>query len=125
MADDADPGLLAVLGEDEILQAIEDWRDQHPQEFIDLIGDVFDVGGQQQAVAAEPTKVEKVKRHDGKVAARVRFNVTYKNPIDETDTELSAENVTEDVFDLTFDATGSPVQRVSDLQSPPETPFPT
>jgi len=102
MGDDGDPDLLAILSDDAIVQAIEDWAKDHPDEFLDVVGDGFDAD-QQLAVAARSVGVVKVDLRNGKLIARVNFNVTYKSPVDSEDRELSAENVTDCRLDVVLE----------------------
>lgn len=101
MADDGDQDLLAFIGEDNLVGALEAYAEANGNELLTFISNQFDVGGQQHATRAEPIAVRKVMlSKDGFLIARVDFSITYKNPVDEEDRDLSAENVTEDTFDV-------------------------
>ncbi len=124
VADDGDPDLLALLGSDAIVQAIEDWAGVHPDEFMDVVGDGFDAD-QQMAVAARPVEVVKIGLRDGKLIARVNFKVTYKSPVDSEDRDLSAENVTDCQMDVVLEAPVVEQLGFDDLALSPQGPFPT
>jgi hypothetical protein len=124
MADDGDPDLLRLLGDDMIVQAIEDWAADHPEEFMEVIGEGFDAD-QQRAVRASPIRVEKVDLRDGKLIARVNFKVTYKSPVDSDDPDLSAENVTDCPLDVVLEAPVVETLGFDGFVLAPEGVFPT
>lgn len=124
MADDGDTDLLALLGSDAIVQAIEVWAEVHPDGFMDVVGDGFDAD-QQMAVAARPVEVVKIGLRDGKLIARVNFKVTYKSPVDSEDRDLSAENVTHCQMDVVLEAPVVEQLGFDDFVLSPQGPFPT
>ncbi|MDQ2761474.1 MAG: hypothetical protein M3Y17_13905 [Actinomycetota bacterium] len=108
MSDDGDPELLAFLGEDAIIHAIEDWAAAHPDDFLSAIGSGFDVARERRAVRAravraKPDAVRQIELRDGKLFASVDFEITYKNPIDDEDRDMSAENIVRHPFEIQLD----------------------
>jgi hypothetical protein len=88
-----------ILGED-VLELLESWARSSGEAALELVADEFDVGGEQEARRTWPRSVEKFELGGDAIFARVEFGVDYANPVDETDTELSAENVAEVTLDL-------------------------
>jgi len=97
-------GLQSFLGDDAIIAAIETWAEDHSDEFMSAIGDAFDVGGQQLAVRAKPVGIKRVDLVDGQIEAHVTFDITYRNPIDDEDLDMSAENITDYTVPVTLEA---------------------
>ena len=59
--------LLAFLGEDAVIAAIEAWAEDHEEEYTSAIENAFDLSGQQQAVSAKPIGVKRAEFSNGHV----------------------------------------------------------
>jgi hypothetical protein len=99
--------VLAFVGADNVLQLLEDYAQQRPDELLQLIKRDFDDPGSQEARRVWPRAVEKADLRNGTLNVRVEFEVTYANPVDEQDGDLAAENVTEHVEDLSIEASAT------------------
>lgn len=88
-----------ILDED-VLELLGSWARSSGEAALELVAEEFDVGGEQEARRTWPRSVEKFELVGDAIFARVEFGVDYANPVDETDTELSAENVAEVIIDL-------------------------
>jgi hypothetical protein len=88
-----------ILDED-VCELLGQWARGSSQKALELVADEFDIGGQQEATHVWPRSVEKFELKGNAIFARVEFGVDYANPVDESDTELSATNVAETVIDL-------------------------
>jgi hypothetical protein len=106
MRGDDDSKLLDWIGEDAVVQALQRYAQSSRVEFNDVMSELFDVAGQQEVVSARPVHVRKIGLLNGHVVARVEFHVVYKNPVEDGDQDLSAENSTTDVFDVRFKEPG-------------------
>lgn len=98
-----DPRYIVVveeMTEEEILSALKRFAEAAPKRCLALVGEDFDIDGQQKAIEVRPTEIKKVTGHEGDVWARVDFSIDHKNPVDETDVELSAENVITETRDV-------------------------
>lgn len=89
-----------LFNAESVLEAVQEWADEHPDAWIELVKEQFDQDGQQKATKAVPAEVEKVGVRDNKLLIRLKAKVDYKNPVDEGDTELAASNVTDHTFDV-------------------------
>jgi hypothetical protein len=82
----------------------EDFASKRPDELVQTIKRDFDVPGSHEARSAWPKSVERAELRDGTLNVRVRFEVSYANPVDEQDLGLAAENVAEHIEDLSIEA---------------------
>ena len=92
---------------------VEDYAQKKPDELLQLIKREFDEPGSQEARKAWPKAVEKADLRGGVLNVRVKFEVTYANPVDAQDGELTAENVAEHVEDLSIEAVATGLDWVS------------
>ena len=105
--------VLGFAGGENVLQMVEDYAQKKPDELLQLIKREFDEPGSQEARKAWPKAVEKADLRGGVLNVRVKFEVTYANPVDEQDGELAAENVAEHVEDLSIEAVATGLDWVS------------
>ena len=101
--------VLAFVGPHNLLDLLEDFARKRPDELLQIIKRDFDAPGSHEAKSAWPTVVERAELRDGKLNVRVRFEVTYANPVDEQDLGLAAENVAEHTEDLAIEAVATGV----------------
>jgi len=102
-ADDSKDELLNFIGADAIVQAIDSWAEDHHDEFLSAIGGAFDADGQ-LAVGAAAGAVKSVELVGDKLIADVTFGITYRNRVDDEDTEMSAENITDQTLTVELEA---------------------
>lgn len=95
------PELIDTLGEPSLL-AIQRFAEVEPTEFLQVVRDVFDISGEQEVVRARPTEITKLAMKDGHLVARVLLHIVYRNPIEQGDRDLEAENSTTDAVDVRF-----------------------
>jgi PIN domain-containing protein len=107
-----------ILDED-VCELLEQWAGKSSQEALELVAAEFDVGGEQEATHVWPRSVEKFELRGGAIFARVEFGVDYANPVDESDTELSAENVAETVIDLKIEDVDFEQDSVGEVSTAP------
>ena len=105
--------VLGFAGGENVLQMVEDYAQKKPDELLQLIKREFDEPGSQEALKAWPKAVEKADLRGGVLNVRVKFEVTYANPVDAQDGELTAENVAEHVEDLSIEAVTTGLDWVS------------
>jgi hypothetical protein len=105
--------VLGFIGGGTVLQMVEDYAQKEPDELLQLVKREFDEPGVQEVRKAWPKAVEKADLREGVLNVRVRFEVTYANPVDEQDGELIAENVAEHVEDLSIEAVATGLDWVS------------
>jgi hypothetical protein len=105
--------VLGLAGAQNVLQMVEDYAQKEPDELLQLIKREFDEPGLQEARKVWPKAVEKADLRDGVLNVRVQFEVTYANPVDKQDGELTAENVTEHVENLSIEAVATGLDWVS------------
>jgi hypothetical protein len=107
-----------ILDED-INELLGQWVSESSQEALDLVAEAFDIGGEQKAIRVWPRSVEKFELRGSNIFARVEFDVDYANPVDESDTELSAENVAETVIDLKIEDADFDQDSVGEVSAAP------
>jgi hypothetical protein len=95
------PELLEMLGGPSLL-AIQQFAEDKRAEFLAVVGEVFDISGSQKVVRARPTEVTKLAMKDGHLVARVQLHIVYRNPIEQGDRDLAAENSTTYAVDVRF-----------------------
>jgi len=105
--------VLDFVGADNVLQLLEDYAHQRPDELLQLIKRDFDDPGSQEARKVWPKAVEKADFRNGTLNVRVELEVTYANPVDEQELGLAAENVTEHVEDLSIEAVATGLDWIS------------
>lgn len=105
-----------ILDED-VCELLGRWAGESSQVALELVGAEFDIGGEQEATHVWPQTVEKFELRGNDIFARVQFSVDYANPVDESDTDLSAENVAETVIDLKIEEPDFERASVGDINS--------
>jgi hypothetical protein len=101
MGEDGGPEMLDALGGD-ALAALQKYADAEPAEFMQVVRDIFDISGEQEAVTARLIEVTKLTMKHGHVVARVHLSIAYRNPVEPGETDLGAENTTTDAIDVRF-----------------------
>ena len=96
--------ILDFVRAENVLAVLEDFASKRPDELVQMIKRDFDVPGSHEARSAWPKSVERAELRDGTLNVRVRFEVSYANPVDEQDLGLAAENVAEHIEDLSIEA---------------------
>lgn len=82
---------------DDLLVALKSWVRDNPEQIVALVGEDFDIAGQQEAVRVQAKAIDaaQIDTATGKGTMRVALDVLYRNPGFDEDEDLSATNVTD------------------------------
>jgi len=113
-------GLSYLNQDEELVQALNDWAAENPEEFDQQISDRFDIDGEVRATGTQASSVDKLKPGSvpGEFYARVTFRVTYDNKASDDDEDLRAENVDDLTLDIRISA-ATPGDEVTGIGWPP------